>query len=926
MLRDTGHVTDLVSRDYELASLIDVGLEGGPAAALLVGDPGMGKTTLVRALLAALAALSGTQARTVLTARPLESERSMAFSGLSALLTEVDPTMLSELPAQQASSLRAALLLEEFTAAVDPRAVAAGLRGVLEMLSARRPVVLVIDDAQWLDASSAGALGQALHRIGNSPVTVICSSRPAGDELRWLTSSGLPIRAEVHLAGMANDDLVRVVRTHLGALMEPADLRGVARSSAGNPLHALELARRRFAAGAGLTVEQLVRDRLAALPRETRIALATAALASDPHLEVIAQARSCSALQLAANVDPAVRAGLVAVSNVVLFSHPLYAEAAILAISVPDRADAHRRLAAAEPSDEARARHIGLAAAEPDEDLASSLAATAARTRARGAWDASVELLTLAVERTPPDSPERANRALLLGRWAFQGGQPALAEAWFVDVRDKHPGSTSYWVATMGLARLCLHDGRTAELHALNQQLLEAELDPLLAAEAMLRTVNDEFADRPAERIMRIAEANGMLAAAGTDVDPELLVTGLSLEIQARLRAGQPTDDLLARAVALDAQHPAAIALDAPSLELAYIAMMADRFDEGRAICLSTLRRCHDSGDDVSLPTVYSHLAHLEQRAGRWADARRALDEGERSAQGHGPIVLWQLRAQRALLDGLQGHRDAGLDALRQAGELFAAPEYAQFGAILNVLSGRVHAAYGDHQEAYEAFSRAVLLARQIGWDDPANLEADVPLAEAALHLGHVDEAERHLAETELRAAELGQSNQLAVCIRGRIALAGAQGDLHEAARLVPTLLDTYAREPGQPIDLALALISAGRVLRRTRRKREAHELISSALGILEGLGCTPYVLSARSELRRVGLRPRRPETLSATEAQVARLAADGLRNAEIATAAHLSVKTVEAVLSRTYRKLGIRSRAQLGQALLGLGTPTHGT
>ncbi len=125
-------------------------------------------------------------------------------------------------------------------------------------------------------------------------------------------------------------------------------------------------------------------------------------------------------------------------------------------------------------------------------------------------------------------------------------------------------------------------------------------------------------------------------------------------------------------------------------------------------------------------------------------------------------------------------------------------------------------------------------------------------------------------------------------------------------------------------MDRALALLVAGRVFRRTRQKRRAHECLTSALAIWEDMGCTPYADQARAELRRVGLRPNRSETLTPTEAEVSRLAADGLRNAEIAARAHVSLKTVEAVLSRSYRKLGIRSRAQLERALAALAAESE--
>ncbi len=398
-LGHTEFVMDLVGRESELAELIGAVREPGPGIVTLVAEPGMGKTALLRHMVGHL------EGSRVLTARPLESEVALSFSGLVDLFADLPVSAYQELPAPQRSSLRAALLLDEMHGGADPRAVAAGVRAVLVGLAETGPVVLVLDDAQWLDRATSGALGQALDRIGSAAVVLVCATRPNFEALQWLPRIGISRLTEVHLHPLPGPALVRIINDRLGPVMEPGALRGVERASGGNPLHALELARHKLAIGAGATVEQLVRERLNVLPRETRIALLAAALSSDPHLEVIAKARSCSPVDLAAVLDPALQDGLVAVGNRVLFLHPLYAEAAIAAAAAPDRVDAHRRLAQAEPDLEARARHAGLATQGPDEGLGSTLARTAQETRARGAWDTAVELLELAVTRTPMDSP-----------------------------------------------------------------------------------------------------------------------------------------------------------------------------------------------------------------------------------------------------------------------------------------------------------------------------------------------------------------------------------------------------------------------------------------------------------------------------------------------------------------------------------------
>ncbi len=909
----------MVGREAELAMLLEATERRGPGVVTLVAAAGMGKSALVGRLARALdgvGARGPAGAPRVLTARPLQSESALAFSGLMDLLRDVPPDAYDALPPPQRSGVRSALLLEEAAHDADPRAVAAGVRSVLTQLALEQPVVLLVDDAHWFDDASAAALGQALHRIGDADVVLVCAARPDHRLASWLPAGDAPQVMTVRLGELAPGELVRIVTDQAGPALSQAELREVARTARGNPLHALELARHRSTEGVGADVQGLVQGRLATLPRETRLALLVAALASDPRLDVLARAHDCEPVELAAVLDPALRSGLVVLSDVVRFTHPLFAEAAVSACSAPDRAAAHLRLADVEPGEEARTRHAGLASEGPDEPLAARLAGTARRMRARGAWDSATDLLALAVERTPGTSPDRPLRAVLLGQWALTGGQPLVAERWLADVRRRHPGTPAYWKATLELARLCQLAARREELHALNQELQDAELDPVLAAEAMVRTVHEELADRPAEQLDAVQAANRVLAQAGPAVDPALLLAGLCLEVQVRTVLGEPTSEPLARAVALDAEHPAVVAVEGPVLQLARAAMMADRFEESRTLCHGLLVRCRDTGDDVSLPVVHSYLGHVEQRAGRWEAAQAVLLEGERVAAGQGHLSLWQMRAQRAAIDGLRGDRDASLAVLAAAAERFAAAEFVVFSAIVAQLAGRVHAAHGAPAAAFTAFGRALDLAAQVGWDDPSDLEADVPYAEAAAALGRYDLAEHRLSSTEARAEQLGQANALAVCLRGRVVLAAARGELDAAAELVPRLLGAYELSPGQPMDRALALLAAGRVHRRVRQKRLAHDCLTAALAIWEELGCAPYLEQAHAELRRVGLRPGRPDALTPTEAQVARLAADGLRNAEIAGAAHLSPKTVEAVLSRSYRKLGIRSRSQLERAL----------
>ena len=267
----------VIGRDTELVTLlecVDRVADSGPALATVVAPAGMGKSALAVAMRDAVL----TRDATVLTARPLEAEGRLAFSALSELLADLPPEEYDALPPPQRSAIRSALLLDDGDGA-DPRAVALALRGVLAACAAARPLIILVDDAQWLDDASAAALGQSLPRLGDLPVLVVAWARPSG---RALTSGSPTGRAPSSgLDPLPLSALFHVIREHLDVTLSRSELRAVAEASGGNPLHALEFARHR-ALGPGASFEALLTERLLALPRSTRTALLAAALCAAP--------------------------------------------------------------------------------------------------------------------------------------------------------------------------------------------------------------------------------------------------------------------------------------------------------------------------------------------------------------------------------------------------------------------------------------------------------------------------------------------------------------------------------------------------------------------------------------------------------------------------------------------------------------------
>ena len=347
----------LVGRRDELAVLLDTVGGHGPPYAVLTAGPGMGKTSV----LAALLARAGDRDVRILHAAPTELEESLGFCALADLLASCDEDVHDQLPAPQRTALRAALLLEEAPGDIDPRAVAVAFRTVLGRLARQQPLALVIDDAHWLDGATTQALGHALRRSTDLPIRVVAATRPVGRNVDdWLPTRP-EARVDLVLGAMRPGELGAVVRHATGTAVERSALPGLAAASEGNPLFAIEVAKRRGHPAHGRTFDELLSRRLGVLPRETRSTLLTAALAGTPTLDVVAAARSTTPDDVVATLEPAVRAGLVSVLDRIRFAHPLYASGLTAVSSEAEVCAAHAGLVEVDVGDEVRARHRGLA-------------------------------------------------------------------------------------------------------------------------------------------------------------------------------------------------------------------------------------------------------------------------------------------------------------------------------------------------------------------------------------------------------------------------------------------------------------------------------------------------------------------------------------------------------------------------------------
>lgn len=896
----------LVGREPELAALL-AALRSG-ASAVLEAAPGMGKTSVMRALHEA-----GThQDVAMLTARPTEPELAMAFSGLTDLLGDLPEEEYDALPAPQRSAVRVAVLLDDGEGETDPRAVAAGLRTLLRNLSARRPVVLVVDDAQWLDDATTTVLSAALRRLEGVPVSVVAASRPTGGPVApWIAGE----TAQVQLAPLSAPALFQVIRSHLDVAVGRGRLLAIERASGGNPLYALEFARH-DGSGADATFERLLGDRLRSLSRDTRLALLVAALAGDAPLELVASARDRTPGDLLDDLDPAVRAGLVVATSGVVFGHPLFAHAVVETAAKVDVEAAHGRLAAVATTAEARARHLARACSGTDAGLADQLAAAAEETRRRGGWASSIDLLELAADRTP-DPARQAERAVTLAKWLSMGNRFDEAERWLDRARAQADGDT-YWTATLDLCDLRMNQGRVSELGVLVEELAAADLPPLARCRYLVGYAAGWPLGTPASTTLERLRSYRPELAALPDCPQAREYRGRALATEGYLTeylALGPSAPLWEEAVALTGGQLGDNFQSIDRLR-AFQLFRAAKYDDSRAGYLACLAAAEERGDEMDVAGILADLATVELVTGRWEEAERCSRRAWEASLGQGEDMQARHEVMAAWLQGFRGDLAGALARLEPMVETDLQLGALHAVALHQGMIGCMLLAHGHAEPAYDRLVSARTAADGIECFDPTHLPVDDALVQAQVETGRWDDAAAQIVRVRDRAERIGRSETLESMRLWDVILTGARGDLDAAGTELPAELAHYDAMCPNPMNRGVAYLYAGRILRRARQKRLAHESLSLAVELFETLPCPPYAGQARAELARVGLRPRAPETLTESERRVAELASEGLRNKEIAERAFLSPKTVEAVLGRVYRKLGIRSRAELTRAL----------
>jgi DNA-binding CsgD family transcriptional regulator len=898
-----------------------------PAVLAVEGEAGAGKSTLWRAG-AAVAADAGYR---LLRSEPTEAEADLSFAGLSDLLTEILPGVAAQMPGPQREALEVALLLrpagnEAPTAHAVGLAVLAGLRACI----AEGPLLIAVDDVQWLDEASLDALAFALRRLDGGPLSVLLAARsealadpltvgapPPPRGWRDLLAA-LPAAEEIDLAPL---DMWQI-QSLLPHTVTAAQARVVARQSRGNPFWAIQIAAGLDSAGA--PVPQLARVLTGQLSRslstDAAEVLATVAAAGR-----IGVAEALAVLGYlpdpAGALDAAILAGVVVeAGNRITVAHPLIGAAAVESLPPGRRAALYRRLAAASPNPERYAHFAALAGGPgPDPAVADALDAAAAAAHARAASAAAGQFAAQAVRFTP-----EADGAALVRR--------RIRAAELLRRAGDFAGTLEH-LQVLDLDRLT-----TADLERALPVLLDTAetTHGAPAATAIVSHAADSAGDDPRRRALALAlasdvvygipggrraaalEAIGCAELAGDMADPALHRALINLVI-AKVTAAEGLDSgLLSRAAALEASLPPLQPHDTADLCRGLWARFVEELDTARAALQRCITRAKDIGDDFELWIFLSYLATTEELAGDYTAAAAALRAADAAASWHDwPPNPWQLEPHCRLLIAA-GDLDG---ALRIADRHLPDREGATVAEryMGSYVRGTVSAWRADPAAAVRHFELAAHCADVSEWADPGvrNL-LDAALAEAYVAAGRPEEARRisswlqEIGERLNRPTLTGDASRIG-------ALAAAQdGALDRAAESARAAVAAHEVSPLR-LELARSLLALGRIERRRKARKQSRDALVRARELATKIGHRPLLAQIEQELPRIAA-ARSGSELTATERRVAGLIAAGATNRDAAAELFVSVRTVETHVASIYRKLGVRTRAELARKFAAAG------
>ncbi|MEV4569523.1 AAA family ATPase [Nonomuraea sp. NPDC049419] len=892
------------SEQAAIRELIDAARAGRSGGLVLRGEPGIGKSALLA--WARREAAHGEPVRT-LGVTGIEAEADLAFAGLVQLVWPMQER-IEALPAPQAATLRA-VLGEEGTVGGDRFLSGLAVLTLLAEAAEDGPLLCLVDDAQWLDRASADALLFAARRLTAEGVAMLFATREEG-----FAAAGLP---ELRLSRLSPRDAALLLEER--GLM-PLFRDEVIADSAGNPLALLEFAaaRRRHPSAAGpMPVPERVlasfRSRIGQLPRRTRLMMLTAAAEGRGHLPTLLGAAAALGVGVE-DLEEAEKAGLVDVrGNVITFRHPLIATAAYQGAPLARRVTVHRALAETAVEEGARARHLAAATTSPDEEVAAQIARAAEHARARVTYAAAAGLYEQAAGLTP-DPRTRAVRLGEAASLALSAGQAAQAAS-LVDEAERLVDDGESLARLAGVRAVVEFELGEPRLAARVLVERSAHADPDSAV-AMLRTAagygwfsgDRESIRAAAARLRDLGRADPMVVGLAHLVE-ENYAQGLPLLAGFVAGAPRAVPDLLSGGrPAMPVQLDELATHDITMSWASFCAMILGADAAAAELAEAQVARCRRHGLVGSLPQVLQDLAGVQVLTGRHRDAEASVAEAVRIARDTGlEQRLPRLNAVLAKVAAIQGDEERCVQLAAVEPDTGGVAGIAAL-SLLDLGLGRYEAAL----HRLETATRGPL--RHAGglvvtWSYQV---------EAAVRLGEPERAAEPLRRLEKWARAGEQPWAQALAALSRALLTNDEDDYLRA-------LAAHERAD-RPFERARTEVLYGEWLRRAKRRSDARVPLRSALKTFERLRAAPWVERARAELKATGESSVMAEPtaanpldrLTSQELQVVRLAADGGTSREIAAQLFLSPRTVEHHLYRAFRKLGIRSRRELGHLDLG--------
>jgi DNA-binding CsgD family transcriptional regulator len=855
----------------------------------------------------------------VLQHRAVEAEATLAFAGIGDLLASVVDEVLPALGELRRRALEAALLLDGPgpNTTAEPRAIGLAVLDSLKALSARAPLLLAVDDFQWLDTASARTLLFAIRRLSDEPVGALLTARPRARELERGVASGAGERLIV--GPLDATALFGVVKDRMGLGLSRPQLTQVCEVTGGNPFYALQIARELslWPPGPGQPLRipgdlrDLVGGRLAKLSAASRETVLLASALARPTIETLSAAWGDSAA-VRDGLEDAARAGVVELDGpAVRFSHPLLASISYEKAPPWRRRDAHARLARAVSDREERARHLALAADGADASVAAELDEAAPYALARGAPATAAELYEIGALLTPSSEPpaRRARRLAAAQARRLAGDRDRAAAILDELLAETPPGSQRADVL------FALAQTRQADLPTIVQwcesALREVRSDHRRAAEILafmswMRLLEGRVRDA-------LTHARAALDQAKLADDEELLARAIARVAMAETWTLEITPGLLAHGLQIEQRLPRPLEFhESPRITLARRLMCLADFDGARALLEEADNRATATGDEGTHAHVLFHRIQVEWYAGHWnqadglASAALELADQLRDEQYRG-IALYA----RALIDAHLGRVEAAQSAATESLRIAESLADSLFALQSQTVLGFLELSAGHPQTADRQLRTLPGWLDSRGWADPTDF-AWTNAIEAMIAIGELDHARPCLKRYEQLAERSKSPWALATAARGRGLLAVAEGEVDTAVAALDRALAEH-RRMRCPFEHARTLLAAGHIRRRARQKRAAREALEQALHAFNQLGACLWADRARDELARISGRRPAASGLTTTETELAALAAKGMSNKEIAATLHMSVHTVEGHLTRIYRKLDIRSRAALG-------------